>query len=61
MATLDLHVTPAHRGTVDRSTLVATLTAVALVLLMGLPALMAPPAEVPADGWHGNAALSRAH
>ncbi len=58
MTTLDLHIAPARSRMQDRSTLAAVLTAVVLVLLMGVPALMAPASEIVADGWHGNSASS---
>ncbi|SNR57902.1 hypothetical protein [Puniceibacterium sediminis] len=58
MTTLDLHIARPTHTSVDRSTVTAVLTAVALVLLMGVPALIAPASEIAADGWHGNAAAS---
>ncbi len=58
MTTIDLHIARPARVTRDRATLAAALTALALVLLMGVPALMAPPSQIAADGWHGNSASS---
>ncbi|MGY9048632.1 hypothetical protein P775_26400 [Puniceibacterium antarcticum] len=58
MTTLDFHIATPRRAAMDRSTLAAALTAIALVVLMGIPALMAPTSEIPATGWHGNAATS---
>lgn len=58
MTTLDLHIARPQRVELDRSTSFAVITAALLVILMGIPALMAPDATITADGWHGNAASS---
>ena len=58
MTTLDLHIAPARRTSIDRSGVAAMLAAAALVVLMGLPALMAPQSQIAPQGWHGNAAAS---
>ena len=58
MTTFDQHIGKPRTAALDRSTLAAAFAAIALVLLMGVPALMAPASEIAADGWHGNAATS---
>ncbi len=58
MTTLDLHIAPARRATLDGSSIAAILAAIALVVVMGVPALMAPQSKIAAQGWHGNSASS---
>lgn len=60
MTTLDLHTAHPLRHDWARSDIAAALSAAALVILMGIPALMAPEAKIKANGWHGNAAASTA-
>ncbi|MBN9888980.1 hypothetical protein [Salipiger abyssi] len=61
MTILDLHSAP-HRSSdrAARPALMPWLAALVLLVLIGVPALMAPPAELTPDGWHGNAATHRA-
>ncbi|MCA0960788.1 hypothetical protein [Salipiger bermudensis] len=56
MTCLDTAPMPARRT--DRIPLAPLLTALVLLLGMGVPALMAPPATLDPGDWHGNAAPS---
>ncbi|UTS80322.1 hypothetical protein [Phaeobacter piscinae] len=42
-----------------RCALAAILAAAALIVVLGVPALMAPGAQAPLTEWHGNSASSR--
>ncbi|MGR3378302.1 hypothetical protein [Salipiger abyssi] len=60
MTILALH--PAPSRSLDRSArpaLLPWLAALVLLVIVGVPALLAPPAELAPDGWHGNVAAHR--
>ena len=57
MTHLDLTCAPAqHHRRLAPSDLRAIGAGLALVLMMGVPALLAPTSEVAPGAWHGNAA-----
>ncbi|OED47895.1 hypothetical protein [Leisingera sp. S232] len=55
MTILDLSPAKTHGLTVSRG-LIPVLAAVLLLLLLGLPALMAPDSKAKPLDWHGNSA-----
>lgn len=56
MTTIDLHHSPVRHY--SGSSIASTVTAVLLVLLLGVAALVAPESEVAPETWRGNSASS---